>query len=40
MNHSIVFLNQDNKGKLVPASFSYFLKLLWEKNKFQLKNVS
>ena len=34
MNHPIMFLERDNKGKLVPASFSYFLELLWEKNKF------
>ena len=26
-----------NKTKSVPASFSYFLELLWEKNKFQLE---
>ena len=34
MNHPIMFLDRDNKGKLVPASFSYFLELLLEKNKF------
>ena len=28
MNHPIMFLDRDNKGKLVPASFSYFLELL------------
>ena len=28
MNHSIIFLDRDTKGKLVPASFSYFLELL------------
>ena len=28
MNHPIMFLDQDNKGKLVSASFSYFLELL------------
>ena len=33
MNHPIMFLDRDNKEKLVPASFSYFLELL-EKNKF------
>ena len=33
MNHPIMFLDRDNKAKLVPASFSYFLELLWEKNK-------
>ena len=37
MNHPIMFLDGGNKTKIVPASFSYFLKLLWEKNKFQLK---
>ena len=36
MNHPIVFLDRDNKRKLVPAS----LELLWEKNKFYQKNVS
>ena len=25
MNHPIMFLDRDNKGKLVPPSFSYFL---------------
>ena len=29
MNHPIMFLDQDNKMKLVPASFSYFLELLF-----------
>ena len=29
-----MFVDQDNKKKLVPASFSYFLEHLWEKNKF------
>ena len=33
-NHPIMFLNRDNKTKLVPGSFSYFLEILWEKNKF------
>ena len=28
MNYPIMFLDPDNKGKLVPASFSYFLELL------------
>ena len=27
MNHPIMFFDQDNKTKLVSASFSYFLKL-------------
>ena len=35
-----MFFDQDNKGKLVPASFSYILELLREKNTFELKNVS
>ena len=37
MNHLIVFLEQHNKTKLVSASFSYILELLWKKNKFELK---
>ena len=32
MNHPIKFLDGDKKTKLVPASFSDFLELLWEKN--------
>ena len=32
-----MFLDRDNKAKLVPASFSYFSELLWEKNEFLLK---
>ena len=40
INHPIRFLDQDNQGKLVSTSFSYFLELLWKKNKFLLKNVS
>ena len=28
MNYQIMFLDRDNKGKLVPAYFSYFLELL------------
>ena len=31
MNHQIVFLQRDNKTKLVLASFSYFLEALREK---------
>ena len=34
MNHPIMFLDRDNKTKLVPVSFSYSLELLWEKNIF------
>ena len=34
MNHPVEFLIRDNITKLVPASFSYFLELLREKNKF------
>ena len=37
LNHPIMFLDRDNKMKLVPASFSYILELLLEKNKFYLK---
>ena len=36
MNYPVMFLDQDNKTKLVSASFSYFLELVWEKNKFLL----
>ena len=32
MNHSIMFLDRDNKTKKVSASFSYFFELLCEKN--------
>ena len=39
MNHPIMFLDRDNKMKLVSATFSYFLELRWEKNKFLLKSV-
>ena len=31
MNLPIMFLDQDNKTKLVAAIFSYFLELLWER---------
>ena len=34
MNNPIIFLDRDNKTKLAPASFCYFLELLLEKNKF------
>ena len=37
MNHPIMFLDQGNKMKLVPTSFSYFLELLKRKNN--LKSV-
>ena len=40
MNYPIIFLDRNNKTKLAPASFSYFLELLWEKNKFSLKSVT
>ena len=33
----IMFRDQCNKIKLVPASISFFLELLWEENKFYLK---
>ena len=41
MSHPIMFLDQDNKTKLVPASFSYFLELLFmrEEENFNLKSV-
>ena len=39
MNDPIMFLDRDNKTKLVPASFSYFLELLREKIDFRLKSV-
>ena len=29
-----MFLERDNKMKLVLASFSYFLEFLWDENKF------
>ena len=28
MNHPIMFLDRDNKGKLVPGSFSYYIERL------------
>ena len=34
INPPIMLLGRSNKGKLVPASFSYFLELLRDKNKF------
>ena len=34
INHPIMFLGRDNKMRLVPASFSYFLELLRERNIF------
>ena len=34
-----MFFDRDNKTKLVPASFSYFLDLFEKKNDFQLKSV-
>ena len=34
MNHPIKFFDGDNKMKLVLDSFSDFLELLWEKNRF------
>ena len=37
MNH--LFLDQENKAKAVPASFSYFTELFWEKSKFSSKSV-
>ena len=41
MSHSIEFLHQDNKLKLVLASFPDFLNLLSQKDKLYIqKNVS
>ena len=37
MNHPIMFLDRDNKTKLVPASFSYFLELNERKMNFNLR---
>ena len=34
MNHLITFIDQGNKGKLVPHPFSYSLELLRDKNTF------
>ena len=34
MNHPIMFLDRDNKRRFAQASFSYYLELLWQKNKF------
>ena len=40
MNHPIMFLDRDNKTKLVPASFTYFIFNFYEKKiNFSLKNV-
>ena len=40
MNHPVMFLDRDNKMNLVAASFSYFLKLLYEgKINFSLKSI-
>ena len=39
MNHPILFVDRDNKTKLVPASFSCFLELSSEKIKISLKTV-
>ena len=40
MNHPIMFLDGDNKTKLAPVSLYYFLQLLCEKIKFQLKKFN
>ena len=37
MNHPIMFLDRDNKRKLVPASFSYFFRTLERKINFNQK---
>ena len=39
MNHPIMFHDRDNKKKLMSASFSYFLQLLFEKKKLAKKCV-
>ena len=39
MNHPIMVLDRDNKTKSMPAFFSYFLELIWDKNNFSLKSV-
>ena len=39
MNHPITFLDLDNITKLVPASFSYFLKFYKRKINFSLKSA-
>ena len=39
MNHPITFLDRDNITKLVPASFSYFLKFYKRKINFSLKSA-
>ena len=39
MNHPIMFLDRDNRTKLLPASFSYFLELMREKYILVKKSV-
>ena len=39
MNYPIMILDRDNKTKLLPASFSYFLELYKRKINFSLKSV-
>ena len=40
MNHPIILLDRDNKAKLEPAFFSYFIELLGEKIDFSFKSAS
>ena len=37
MNHTIIFFDQNIKTNLVPALFSYFLELLYEKKNLLKK---
>ena len=37
MNHSIMFFDRDNKGKLVPASFSFFFRTIMREKQILTK---
>ena len=39
MNHQIIFSDQENKIKLGPASFLWFVELSWKKEKGLACNV-
>ena len=39
MNHPVLFVDWDNKTRLVPALFSSFSELSWEEIKISLKIV-
>ena len=39
MNHPVMFIARDNKTKLVPRYFSYFVELCERKKKFNLQTV-